>query len=182
NPPKKAPGNSILKSLPLEQQADIATHAREHTLVETKEYLATKHQLTASPPTISRFLAWFDGKAEEQLNQEALEGMAEQLGERHPDWTPERIRAMGEAYFCAYAIRQNNVRAWWQIQQLALKREQLDLEQDKYERDSAEWIIKTYNDPKIRALSQADDKSYTVKLKQLRKIMFGDDDEDEVSG
>jgi len=53
NPPKKAPGNSILKSLSAEKQQDIAQHAREHTLEQTREYLVSRHQITASLPTIS---------------------------------------------------------------------------------------------------------------------------------
>jgi len=175
NPPKKAPGNSILKSLSAEKQQDIAQHAREHTLEQTREYLVSRHQITASLPTISRFLAWYEDEEQMGLMDDAVERVMDRVEARHPDWTPEKIQSAGQAYFAAYAIQQKNVRAWWQIQSLSLKEKKLALDRDKFERTHIESIVRTCKNIKVRKIAQDDKKNYTQKIAEIGQIMFGDE-------
>ena len=173
--PRKACGNAILKKLPPDQQEDIAKHIQGNTLEETQEYLASKYKIKVCLMTIGRFRTSYEKQMDARLNLEALETVSEMLAEQHPDWTPEKIQSMGQAYFAAYAIRQNDVRMWWQIQSLTLKEKKLALDRDKHERSAAENIVNTCNNAKVRAAATRSDQWYADRVKGARVLMFGYD-------
>ncbi|HSU57009.1 MAG TPA: hypothetical protein VLT36_23400, partial [Candidatus Dormibacteraeota bacterium] len=59
----KPRADSKLKTLPEERQADIAEHARDHTLAETIEWLSA-HGIKLASSTLSEFLSWYHMKSQ----------------------------------------------------------------------------------------------------------------------
>jgi hypothetical protein len=72
------------------------------------------------------------------------------------------------------------VRAWWQIQQLALKKERLALDREKVIRSEIEYIVKVCNLPDLREIAEDDELDFTQKIRCIRKILHGEPKEQTV--
>lgn len=128
--PKKPRSDSPLKTLPAARQDAIADYARDHSLVETVAWLKADG-LQTSKSAVSDFLSWRALQIQLRQNSNTVETLLAELSATNPDWTPDQIQQAGQAFFTALALEKQDPRQWFLNQQLALKREQLNLDSRK---------------------------------------------------
>ncbi len=129
---RKPRADSRLKNLPDDQQAEIAEHARHHRLVETQAWLRERG-IRTSTGALSDFLSWYRLQEAIRRNEQTVATLLQWWQTQHPQASAEELEQIGQAFFSALALQQQDSRAWAAIQQLALRRRQIDVERDKLE-------------------------------------------------
>lgn len=161
----KARGDSVLKTLPEDRQAAIAEHAAQHKLAETVAWLRADGQRT-SVSALSRWLAWYTLRQQLQRNETTVETLLSELPKQGV--SPESIQEIGQAFFTALALQQQDPKQWFLAQQLALKKQQLSLDRDKFE------LLKAKAEQADKARATTEDESLTPEEKQLKlRQIFG---------
>src|SRR2546422_3989897 len=127
----KPHADSKLKSLPEERQDQIARHAQDHTLAQTVEWLSTEG-LQTSPPALSRFLSWYRVRQQMDRNRLVATELLSDLAKNDPTLTAERLHELGHIFFAGQAVEQMDPRAWYMIQQISVRKAQVELEIQKY--------------------------------------------------
>lgn len=122
--------DSVLKRLPEELQIEIIERLKEpaFTLAKCRAWLR-EDGISTSLSALSRFRDWW--LLRQQLTKN--EATVEQLIERLPKagLTPEQIQEVGQSFFTALALEQQDVKSWHLAQSLALKKQQLGLDSRK---------------------------------------------------
>ncbi len=134
---KKPLGESELKGLPAERQATIADFAVAHTLAETVDWLRADGVRTCSA-ALSAFLSWYHLKQQLVRNEAIVQMLLAELGKPGQKLTARRLQEAGQAFFTALALAQQDPRAWYLTQQIALRRAQVELAWQKYRDQVAE--------------------------------------------
>lgn len=170
---KKPRADSTLKTLPSDRQAAIAEYARTHTLTETRAWLK-EDGLTTSEAALSEFLSSWRLQQQLKRNGSTVETLLANLQQTRPDWTPEQIQQVGQSFFTALALEQQDPKQWFLIQQTAIKKDQLHLDRQKFQRETAELFVKWHADKEAQEILRSTG-SNTEKIERLGQIMFGDD-------
>lgn len=167
---KKPRADSALKTLPPDRQTAVAEYLRDHTLAETRAWLAADG-LKTSITALSEFLSWFTLQAQLQANASTIDTVMTELAAKNPDWTPEQIQTAGQSFFTALALQQQDPKGWHLTQQIALKREQLSLDKNKFEFDATRAAMAKL--PELKAIATNKALSDDEKLEQARLALFG---------
>lgn len=124
---QKPRSDAVLKTLPEARQAEIIEYLREHSLVETKSWLADAGVKT-SVSALSEFFSWYQLQRQLERNNSTAETLVADLARKRPDLTPDQLFAAGQAFFSALAIEQRDALTWKRAQDAATRREALALE------------------------------------------------------
>lgn len=183
---RKPNSNSVLKTLPPDRQADIAAHAQAHSLEDTVKWLAERRSpdrpgIISSSAALSEFLSWYSLSQQLARNASAVEMLLSDYVKDNPKLPPEKIQAMGQAFFSAMSLAQRDPEVWVQVQRLNLQREQLHLDREKFELLAAEKMLdkalrQKADEINASGLSQAD------KIAAMRKVAFKDVETLQASG
>jgi len=124
-------GHGVLSRLTPERQQEVMDYTQTHTLAETVKWLGEDGVKVTSSPLSTRLTA---ARLQAQLrrNEQTVEALMRDLASSQPGWTPDQIQQVGQAFFSALALEQQDIKVWQAAQALALKREQLTLEQAKF--------------------------------------------------
>ena len=128
---RKTRADSTLGSLPQERQAAIADYAFAHSLAETVEWLR-QDGIRTSSAALSVWLSSYRLAQQLRANESTVEKLLEEFKRAKPDATPEEIRAAGQSFFSALALQQQDPKIWAMTQSLALKREELEFDREKF--------------------------------------------------
>lgn len=129
---RKPRADSPLKTLPVPRQAAIAEYLQTHTLVETQGWLAADGVKT-SVTALSEFGSWYALRQQLLRNESTVETLQEDFKQRNPQATAAELSAIGQSFFAALALNQQDAEAWVQVQNLNLKTEQISLDREKLE-------------------------------------------------
>lgn len=166
---KKARGDAKLKTLPAERQASIAEHGAAHTLAETLAWLR-EDGLATSSGALSEFLSWWRLGQQLERNQAAVERLLLEV----PASSAEEMQKLGQAFFSALAIEQQDAKVWAFTQNLELKRGELELARQKFRRETAELFLKWQADQRAREIASSSSTN-AEKIERLGELMFGED-------
>ena len=122
----KPRANAKLKTLPDQQQADIAQFARNHTLAQTVRWLHEAGVAT-STSAVSQFLRWYVHRQELARNEQALRNAIVDLVRNGVAPTAETLSQIGNAIFAGAALEKQDPRAWFMSQQIYLRKADLGL-------------------------------------------------------
>ena len=125
---RKPNSNAVLKTLPDERQATIAQYARDHSLEETVKWLI-EDGLETSTGALSNFLSWYSLQQQLARNASTVETLLADYVKTDPKLPPEKIQAMGQAFFSAMCLAQQDPDAWVLVQRLNLQRSALALDE-----------------------------------------------------
>lgn len=202
---RKVRSDARLKNLPEERQEAIADYARTHSIEETIEWLRADGVVSSSG-ALSNFLA--DWRLSEQMDLNATTvGVLMQSAKReHPEFTESQIAMLGQAFFSALALNQQDPDIWVATQRLALdkesaaaraafEREKIDLrkqaearareklkfEREKWIEESCRKILAAATDRRAQEIAELP-VSNEEKIALLRSEYFRDVDELEKSG
>jgi len=133
--PKKPRGDSKLNRLPTEQQEALAEFLVTHKQVEAIAWLG-EQKVEVNRQNLSVWLCAY--RLRQQLHlidaavktyQEDVKSAAKAEGRK---CDPEELQRIGQAFFSKLALQQQNPSIWNMTQRLALKKEQLMLEESKF--------------------------------------------------
>jgi hypothetical protein len=125
---KKVRSDAVMKNLPEERQAEILDHTKTHKLSDTVEWLA-KGGLTVSTCAVSNWRIWRVQKIMLDRRQERILNLLADYKKRYPKTTKQELNDMGEDFFNRLAIDQEDVKSWQMAQQVQLKRERQEQQQ-----------------------------------------------------
>jgi hypothetical protein len=126
SPIRKPRAGAVLKTMPEERQREIVEYARNHTLVQTSEWLEASG-VKASISMISQFLTWFANWDRVMR----IGGKADALRERlrkERGWTPEQLDRVGQVFFTELAIDLEDAFCWKIAQDIRAQHKSLELE------------------------------------------------------
>lgn len=128
-PTKKTRADSRLGNLPQERQDQIAGYARTHTIEQTVEWLGENGTPTSTGAVSTWLSAW---RLSRQLaaNASTVDLLLSKYRENNPNATAEEIRVIGQSFFSALALQQQDPKVWAMTQSLDLKREHLTLQRE----------------------------------------------------
>ncbi|HEY4414480.1 MAG TPA: hypothetical protein VGO57_02215 [Verrucomicrobiae bacterium] len=173
----KPRADAKLKTLPPERQADIFAKLNLPVkqgggYAETLKWLKDDG-LETSLGALSQFFSWYSLKQQMERNESTVETLLEKVAAANTGLSPERIQELGQSFFTAMALEQQDPKAWYLTQQVGLKKEQLLLDRKKFQRETIELFIKWAQDK--QALDLATSKQpKSVKMDALGQKMFGD--------
>ena len=171
--PRKARSDAHLKTLPPERQEDIVEYARDHSLKDTKAWLAGDGVVT-SAGALSEFLSWWALRDRLTRNESTVETVLEQLKQTRPDLTEDDLFNAGQAFFSALAIEQMDPKAWKGTQDLRFKQQEVRLEREKYQRDLTEKFLEWFEDRQAREIAENTALSRKEKIEAIGQKMFGE--------
>src|SRR5688572_435974 len=128
---KKPRADSELKTLTPERQAAIADYLRDHTLPETRKWLA-EDGLKTSESSLSRFLSWYALQQQLSNNASTVEQLLANLKMVKPDISPAEMDTAGQMFFTALAIEQRDSLAWKRAQDAKAKLGTLELLRQRF--------------------------------------------------
>lgn len=169
---KKPRADSVLKTLPEDRQAAIVDYARDHSLPETVAWLRADG-LRTSATALSLFLSWFGLQQQLRRNESTVEVLLQKAMTTRPDWTPEQIQQTGQAFFSALALEQQDSKIWYLTQQVGLKKEQLNLDRQKFQRETVELFLKWRQDKQAEVIASSN-APHAEKIESIGKQMFGE--------
>lgn len=125
---KKPRSDSPLKTLPEARQADIAEYLAAHSLAETVAWLK-EDGIKTSIASLSEFGSWYALRRQLSRNEQTVETLLAEYVKSDPNLSPEKIQAMGQAFFSAMSLAQQDPESWVQVQKLNLQRAAMELDQ-----------------------------------------------------
>jgi hypothetical protein len=160
-PDRKPRSDATLKNESDALQEEIFNESRSKSNLELSQWLAREKHIQVSASTVSRFLGWFRTCRQGHQNEGANEALQE-MGK-----TPGQ-------FFQDTIVERQDLTAWHNAERIALRRERLQLDREKFQRTHVEYIIDTCCDPVVRAAAENNDASYAQKVREVTRIMFGD--------
>ena len=170
---KKPRADSVLKTLPPERQATIAEYLREHTLTDTRKWLAADG-LKTSEAALSGFLSWYSLQQQLVNNETTVAQVLEDLKRNDPTMSEGQLAQAGQMFFSALAIQQQDSLTWKRIQDAKLKLGVLELNRQKFQRDTVELFLKWNADKTAKEIASSNS-THADKIEQLGQAMFGED-------
>src|SRR6185295_17285792 len=88
------------------------------------------------------------------------------------------LQEMGKTpaqFFQDTIVARQDLTAWHNAERIALRRERLQLDREKFQRTYVEEIVSMCNHPKVRAAAEKNGASYAQKVREVTRIMFGEE-------
>ncbi len=128
---RKPRSDSPLNRLTPDRQQAVIEYLETHGTLETVAWLR-QDGVHTNPSSLGAWRSSFLVGAQLRRNEAAVETMVSHLRTEHPDWTPAQVQELGQAFFSGLAIEQQDPKGWFLTQQLALKKEQLAFDRDRF--------------------------------------------------
>lgn len=104
---RKPRGDSVLKTLPPERQATIIEHISQHTLAETREWLAADG-LKTSLPSLSEFFSWYHLRKQFSTIESDTLTLLQLLKKQRPELDQSALDTYASEYFQLRALKQDD--------------------------------------------------------------------------
>lgn len=124
---RKPRADSVLKTLSPARQERIVDHALGHTLAETVAWLRDDGLKTSSA-ALSEFLSWYRLRQRLSRNQSVVETLLTDLRRDNPKIDPDELFKIGQSFFSALAIEQQDPDAWARTIRTDQRAQALELE------------------------------------------------------
>ena len=169
-----------LKTLPEERQAEIIELMRDRSLNETVKELA-KDGFKTSRTALGEFWSWWHLR--QRFNQVGAfsEQMVEMLKEEAPRISDETLERYGQRLFKARAIEMEQADPeaaaliWHRMQKLRLQGEIVQLERQKFQRETCRLFLKWAEDERAKQIANRGGMEQGEKIQALGHLMFGED-------
>lgn len=169
----KPRSDSVLKTLPEERQRSVIDYLQAHSLAETKKWLKDDG-LRTSTAALSEFWSWWQLRDRLRRNESTVNQLLDDLRREQPDLDDAKIFAAGQRFFAALAIEQQDARDWKRTQDIALKKQLIGLERQKFQRETCELFLRWAEDRRAKEIASSK-ASNAEKISQLGQLMFGED-------
>jgi hypothetical protein len=167
---RKPRRDSVLKTLPEERQEQIMARLKSEGYAETVAWLKADG-LRTSVTALSEFYSWWNLRQQLSRNQSTVQTLLSNLHRFDPSYTPGQIQELGQAFFTALALEQQDPKAWAMTQRVGLDREQLQLQRDRFEFDAAKACLEKL--PELKQIAADRSLNEDAKLEAVRQRLFG---------
>lgn len=171
---RKPRGDAKLKTLPEERQQQIDDLLAGSTLKDVQASLA-EDGLNVSLQALSEFWSWRQLRAQFSRKETLVNEAIEQLKESNPQLSEEALFSHGQTVFGLLALEEKDALAWKHIQDARTARMKLDLDLQRFQRETAELFLKWAADRRAQEIANAGGLGQSEKIEQLGQLMFGDD-------
>lgn len=178
--PRKPRSDSKLKTLREDRQAAIVDYLRDHSLPQTATWLRA-NGLQTSVAGLSEFFSWYHLRQQLKRNESTVQTILDNLHQSHPSYTSQQLQELGQTFFTALALEQQDVKSWFLTQRLRLQEQQISLDRDRFERETCETFLKWFRDQRAREIAEST-ATNEEKIQLLRRTYFADVDALEKSG
>lgn len=172
--PKKPRSDSPLRTLTEAQQAEVIEWLKAKPQGAVRAQIQATHGFSPSSAALSGFWSWWHLRDQLARNEAVVDGLVARLAEREPALSPERLQEIGQSFFSALAIEQQDAKAWALTQREGIRRQALALEQAKFRRETCALFLKWAEDKRAQEIA-AGAASNSTKIEQLGQLMFGED-------
>lgn len=164
--PKKPRSDSTLKTLPPERQHDIAEYAGGHSLQDTVAWLKADG-LATNKSSLSEFLSWHALQQTLRRNETTVETLLADFKSRNPEADPEEVQQLGQSFFTALALQQQDPQQWLWIQQTQLKKQQLEFDREKFKEALRTKLETAFNELAVACKGNAEALQHIQKAREL---------------
>jgi|SRR5579884_271193 len=173
NAPRKPRGDSPLRTLPEERQAEIIALMKKHTTAKVRAMLI-KDGLTVSTGALSDFFSWWHLRQQFTQNQSDVSTLLEQLKKAQPELSEKQLFNYGQQVFSLLAMKTENPEIWTWVQKTRQKEEELQIERQKFRRETCKLFIEWVANEEAKKIANST-ASNADKIEALGKKMFGED-------
>jgi hypothetical protein len=188
---KKVRADAVLKNLPEERQAEIFESLQTKSLAAVRKELR-EDGLQAGTRALSEFRSWYALRASLKEAESDTENLLELIKADAPELPEARLASIGNALFNLQAIKQQDPKLFLAFQtarhkaemdrlkldlgerKLAQQQESLELERQRFRRDTAKLFLEWCKDQRAREIA-AGSESNAEKIERLGQLMFGED-------
>lgn len=170
---RKPRADAVLKTLTEVRQQAICDYAAGHTLADVRAWLAADG-IKTSAAALSMFLSWRQLRNRLERNQIVADQIIEDLRRDGVVRSEEELARAGQMFFSALAIEQGDAKSWGVAQSVGVKREELALAKQRFQRDTCELFVKWSSDRRAQEIA-AEPVSNSEKIEKLGQLMFGEE-------
>jgi hypothetical protein len=174
--PRKPRSDSPLRTLPEERQAQVIELMKQNSIPETRKQLM-KDGLTVSTGALSDFYSWWHLRQQFKQNQSDVSTLLEQLKTAQPAMSEEQLFNYGQQLFGLLAVKNQDAESWTWIQKTRQKQEELQIERQKFRRETCKLFIEWVADEEAKKIATSTS-SNADKIEALGKKMFPDWEEE----
>lgn len=171
---KKPRADSKLKNLPEERQGQIASQCATKSLEEVAGELA-QDGLSISPQALGRWYSWWQMREDFAQKETLVEEFLEQTKKDNPSITEEKLFEHGQTMFALLALQEKSAKDWKRVQDVRHRRQLVELERQKFQRETAEMFLKWAADRRAQEIAAAGGLGQSEKIEKLGQLMFGED-------
>jgi hypothetical protein len=171
---RKPRGDAKLKTLPEARQEQIAEMLAQKTLAEVKKELAADG-LETSSQALSQFWSWWQLKQTLSEAESMTDELVERLKEAHPQISEGQLFTRGQIIFEALALQQKSTKDWKRVQDVKHRRQLVELEREKFQRETCELFLKWAADRRAQEIAVSGGLAQSEKIQKLRQLMFPED-------
>lgn len=173
-----------LRALPPERQAEIAELLHNKSLATVRKALRAEG-IEVSSTALADFQSWWQLHQQfKNLESDAVT-LQQLLRQEMPGLSEDQIVRYATQYFNILAIKMEDAKLFLALQsasrrarldaeQIALKREQLALSHQKFQRDTCQLFLKWFANEQAHAIASSVDDN-PAKIEKLGQLMFGED-------
>lgn len=148
--PKKPRSDSPLRSLPEDAQTQVIAWLQEKSQGEVRKLVKAAHGFEPSDAALSGFWSWWHVRRQLHRNQATVGTLLEDLKREQPELSDEDLFSVGQRFFTALAIEQQDSLSWKRAQDATSRRELVSvmrrklalLERKAQQADATEQITK----------------------------------------
>lgn len=167
---RKPRADARLKTLPEDRQAEISALLASRSLVDVRGILR-EQGLETSIAALSEFLSWWQVKESLRRREQRVAGILEQINTSGPKLDTEKLFDLGQSLFGAMAISEEDSKAWHRTQRIAMDRQKLALDRERFEVDTCIAFLRWFRDERAREIAEAKGTN-NEKIAALRHLMF----------
>ncbi len=167
---RKPRKDSVLKTLPEERREQIMEFLENHGYAEAVAWLQADG-LRTSITSLKEFYSWSQLNAQYSRNESTVSTLLDKVTQRNPSYTSDQIQELGQAFFTALALEQQDPKAWAITQRVGLEKEQLHLARQRFEFDAAKACLEKL--PELKEIAANRGLNEDAKLQAVRERLFG---------
>jgi hypothetical protein len=169
--------DSKLKRLPLPLMAALVDRLGQPgvTAKDALAWLAEQPDgVRSSAAALSQSWDWIVARVAAWKREQQASAFMEAAKEQFPELSQEQIFALGQKHFAMASIAASDARSWQAVQKLDLDKKSLALDEQKFQRETAELFLKWYADRRAAEVANSTS-SHAEKIARLGQLMFGPD-------
>lgn len=161
--------------LPEPDQAQVYEWLGGKPQREVRALVKEAYGFAPSSAALSGFYSWWTMRQQLVRNESTLAGLLESLEEKQPGMSAQQLETVGQAFFTALAVEQQDPKAWVATQRLMVDRERLALERKRFARETCELFLKWSTDRRAQEIAESNAATQSEKIQKLGRLMFGED-------
>jgi hypothetical protein len=174
--PIKAPrADAKLKRLADEVQEQLHRYVNQPgvTQMDGIAWLEREHSVKTSAGAFSEWLSWFSARQRAREREQRVNVLLSEERQIHPELSDEDLFSRGQRLMTLLTIGEEDPKNWATVQKVALDRQGLALDRQKFQRETCELFVKWCENERAKEIANSS-ATNAEKIEQLGELMFGE--------